>query len=153
MNKMKRITAIIILILAILPAGAQDKKKDHSEWHKKMEAEKIAFFSSTIDLTSEEAQAFWPVYNRFTEEKDAAWHKVRTSFRALRKGLEENKPEKEIIELTKAYETAVRNAHEVESTLGQRFEGVLPQKKIAKIYIAEEYFRRELFKKLKNKNQ
>lgn len=150
---MKRFTAIIILMLAILPAGAQEKKHEHSEWQKKMEAEKIAFFTSTIDLTAEEAQAFWPVYNKFTEEKDAAWHNVRKAFKDLRKGLEEDKSEKEINELTKAYEDAIMNAHEIEGTLRQRFEGILSHKKVAKIYLAEEYFRRELFKKLKKKEQ
>lgn len=150
---MKRFTTIMILMLAIIPAGAQGKKHDHSEWHKKMEAEKIAFFTSTIDLTAEEAQAFWPIYNKFTEEKDAAWHEVRIAFKDLRKGLEEDKTEKEINELTKAYENAIMNAHKVEGTLGQRFEEILPHKKIAKIYIAEEYFRRELFKKLKKKEE
>lgn len=140
-------------MLAIIPASAQGKKHDHSEWHKKMEAEKIAFFTSTIDLTTKEAQAFWPVYNKFTEEKDAAWHNVRRSFKALKKGVEDDKPEDEIIKLTKDYENAIMNAHEVEGTLGQRFEGILPNKKIAKIYIAEEYFRRELFRKLKQNDK
>ena len=37
---------------------------------KKIEIQKIAFITKALDLSSEEAQVFWPVYNNFSDESD-----------------------------------------------------------------------------------
>src|SRR5688572_30493116 len=37
----------------------------------KLDAMKIAFITQELDLTSQEAQTFWPVYNQFDNELDA----------------------------------------------------------------------------------
>jgi len=40
------------------------------ERREKIKAQKVAFITKKLDLTSEEAQVFWPVYNEYEKEKD-----------------------------------------------------------------------------------
>ena len=54
---------LLILLLAmgsLLNAKAQDGEK--------LQALKIAWLTKKLDLSPEEAQRFWPVYNKYTEE-------------------------------------------------------------------------------------
>jgi len=64
---MKHFLIILFLGLGLSLNGiAQDgdQKPDGS----KLEALKIAYLTKKLDLTTEEAQRFWPVYNKYTEE-------------------------------------------------------------------------------------
>ena len=54
---------LLILLMAtgsLLNAKAQDGEK--------LQALKIAWLTKKLDLSPEEAQRFWPIYNRYTEE-------------------------------------------------------------------------------------
>ena len=41
-------------------------------WGARMKSEKIGFLTSEMGLTPEEAQVFWPIYNKAEQEKMAA---------------------------------------------------------------------------------
>lgn len=56
----------MVLILAVPTMEAQDKKKD---WKDRWKAEKIAYITDAMELTSAEAEKFWPVYNKCECEK------------------------------------------------------------------------------------
>ena len=53
-------------LLSLSNIQAQSKK---CSWHDKMMSEKIAFITTELELTPEEAQVFWPVYNQIAKEK------------------------------------------------------------------------------------
>ena len=62
---MKRIILLILLYAAIaLPGMAQDNPKDAG----RIQAYKIAFLTRKLNLTPEEAQRFWPIYNKYEDE-------------------------------------------------------------------------------------
>ncbi len=65
---MKRSLLIMFLFTGLLlTAGAQDppgKERIGS----RIEALKIAFLTNKLNLSTEEAQRFWPVYNQYTRE-------------------------------------------------------------------------------------
>ena len=50
-------------------AGSQERKVQSPEVVQRMKAEKISFISARLDLTTDEAQVFWPVYNEFERKK------------------------------------------------------------------------------------
>jgi hypothetical protein len=64
---MKKYLLLILLTLGILSDGwAQDgEQRDGAN---KLEALKIAYLTKKLDLSTEEAQRFWPVYNKYAEE-------------------------------------------------------------------------------------
>jgi hypothetical protein len=41
---------------------------DQKEPGKRLEALKIAYLTKKLDLSTEEAQRFWPIYNKYTED-------------------------------------------------------------------------------------
>jgi hypothetical protein len=63
MKKYLLITALFVGFL--LPARAQDENKNDGG---RIEALKIAYITRKLNLSTEEAQKFWPVYNKYTDE-------------------------------------------------------------------------------------
>jgi hypothetical protein len=58
---MKKYLLILLLALgSLFNAQAQDGEK--------LQALKIAYLTKKLDLSPEEAQRFWPIYNKYTEE-------------------------------------------------------------------------------------
>ena len=150
---MKRNLFIIIftcLLSAGITAGAH--QRCDGDWKEKMMAEKIAFLTVEHDLTPEEAQIFWPVYNQINEEKDKATGKVIGSYRAMAAALKEGKNEKEIGKLLEKYLDAQEDQRELDKTIADRYKKVLPVEKVAKLYIGEEKFRRHHIRKLHEKH-
>jgi hypothetical protein len=61
MESMKKYLLIIILALGCLfRVQAQDGER--------LQALKIAYLTKRLELSPEEAQRFWPIYNKYTEE-------------------------------------------------------------------------------------
>jgi len=145
---MKRIIAIVSLVLAVSSiVAAQNEKKD-SNWKEKMEAEKIAFLTAEMDLTTEEAQAFWPVYNKVKAVRDEVNKAMWDSFKALKEAMNSDASDQEISRLLNEYLSASQMASSINAQYLQDYEKVLPAKKVAKYYLVEEKFRKFQFNKL-----
>lgn len=111
-------------------------------------AEKIAFLTLEVGLTPEEAQAFWPVYNQVEKEKDEAMFTMIHAYKEMSKAMDEKKGEKEISALLDKYLDAQKKVNEVENGIAAKYKAVLPVEKVAKLYVAEEKFRRQQIRKL-----
>ena len=108
-------------------------------------SEKIAFLTMEMNITPEEAQVFWPVYNQIENEKDAALEEVIRSYKALNTAVEQNKDVEKCLE---AYMAAQEKLREIDSEASEKYKAVLPVEKVAKLYVAEEKFRRQQIRKL-----
>lgn len=88
---MKSKIAYLVAALMLLPLfsfGQPQGKKDHKEhWR----AQKVAYLTEVMDLTAEEAQVFWPIYNQAQKEKREAYKAVRQAYANLDKGIQEGK--------------------------------------------------------------
>ena len=111
-------------------------------------SEKVAFFTVELDLTPEEAQKFWPIYNQVDKEKDETTAAVFKAYIELEKALEAKKPEKEISNLLDQYVEAMEKQSEVNVKADEKFRKVLPVEKVARLYIGEETFRRQYIRRL-----
>ena len=134
-------------------AALSAENRCQEDWKKKMMSEKIAFLSTEIDITPEEAQAFWPIYNQVNQERDEAMFKVFKAYKDLDKAISEDKSAKEISALLKEYLDAQESQRKIESKVAERYEKVLPMEKIARLYIGEEKFRRNHIRKLHSGNR
>ena len=103
---------------------------------------------SPTGLTPEEAQAFWPVYNQVETEKDEAMFAMIRAHKEMSKAIEEKKNEKEISALLDTYLEAQKKLNDIENGIAARYKAVLPVEKVAKLYAAEEKFRRQQIRKL-----
>ena len=62
---MKKYLLILLTAGFLYTAHAQDQEPDGGA---KLQALKIAWLTKKLDLSPEEAQRFWPVYNKYTDE-------------------------------------------------------------------------------------
>ena len=147
---MKKITAICVALAAMmcLCFSADARRNCGEEWKEKMMAEKVAFLTLEVGLTPEEAQAFWPVYNQIETEKDDAMSAMIKAYKEMSKAIEEKKGDKEISVLLDKYLEAQKKLNDIENGISARYKAVLPVEKVAKLYVAEEEFRRQQIRKL-----
>lgn len=140
--------ALIASLFAFNSFAHDNFQKGREEWKEKIMSEKIAFFTTEIGITPEEGQVFWPVYNEVNKEKDEAMHKVFRNYKALAEAIEGGRSEKEIKPLLDAYLKSLEAQREVENKAADKYMKALPVEKVAKLYIAEEKFRRHQIHKL-----
>ena len=147
---MKRITTIFAALAAMiyLCSAADARTSWGDDWKEKLMAEKIAFLTLEVGLTPEEAQVFWPVYNQVEKEKDEAMFGVIRAYKEMSKAIDEKKGEKEVSALLDKYLEAQKKVNEIENGIAAKYKAVLPVEKVAKLYVAEEKFRRQQIRKL-----
>lgn len=149
---MKKIATILAALAAMVCMGFSANASVADDWKEKMMAEKIAFLTLEVGLTPEEAQVFWPVYNQVEKEKDEAMFNVIKTYKEMNKAIEEKKSEKEVAALLDKYLEAQKKMNEVENGIAAKYKAVLPVDKVAKLYVAEEKFRRQQIRKLHDSN-
>lgn len=145
-------TFILIVTILVSIVSAAGQQRNTEDWKQKMMNEKIAFLTTEIGITPSEGQAFWPVYNQVHKEKDEAMHNVFKTYRAMAKAIEEGRSGKEIEKLLNAYLDAQQAQRELDDKASDRYRKVLPVEKVAKLYIAEERFRRRQIHRLNHGN-
>ena len=141
-------TFILTLVLALVIGTASASDNRQEDWKQKMMSEKIAFLTMEMGITPEEAQTFWPVYNQVDKERDEAMRKVFKTFKALEEALASDKGDKEVSKLLDDYRNALEKQGDIEKNAYQQYAKVLPVKKLAKLYVGEEKFRRQHIRKL-----
>ncbi len=112
----------------------------------RIEAIKIAYLTRKLSLTPEEAQAFWPIYDRYSKEKQQLWRqwqKARMNF--WEKDNPTNKDYEQLIQEGFRYREALL---ELDKKYYEEFKKVLPLEKIARFYKAEQEFKQFLIKHL-----
>ncbi len=155
---MRRFILIVMTVVLCLGAYAQDKpqrerkKSQHEEIFNKLQNEKIAFFTSEIDLTPEEAQMFWPVYNQYLKENKTAHSKTIKALQALKNKSGEKLTEVEMQKRVDEYIASIAAQDEVFVKYAAEFKKVLPVEKVAKLYVAEEKFRIKMIRGFREKS-
>lgn len=141
---MNSFMTILVAALFTLTGTASFADNSHKcDWQEKMKTEKIAFLTSAMDLTSTEAEKFWPVYNDMENERRASFKKNMSAFKALNEGLKAGLPEKEISVLVNNYVNAIKASRAVEAKYTPSFLKILSAEKVGKMFVAEEEFRRQ----------
>lgn len=138
----KLIAAAAAIAISAGAMSAQDK------WQERINNEKIAFLTSEMDLTTQEAQAFWPIYNEAKNEKEKLFREVMKAYKALDEGIKAGKTEKEMLTLVENYCAAGKAVNEADERYMQSCLKVLPAEKVARLLIGEEKFRRNQIHKL-----
>jgi len=70
MKQILIITALLISGLSLGQSGNRGNSQEGRTTSEKIEALQIAFLTQELQLTADEAQKFWPIYNDIKEERD-----------------------------------------------------------------------------------
>ena len=130
------ILSIFTLILLI----AQDRRGPSPEMFEKIKAEKISFFTSKLDLSPAEAQAFWPVYNEFEKKRFDIQRQIH-DFERMSDEDYAKLSEPEILKMTNNYIDSFEKEASLRKEYHKQFLKILPQKKVLLMYRTENEFR------------
>ena len=140
-------TCILSFSMIAQPKGPNARQQEKKE---NIEAMKIAFLTKKLDLTPEEAQKFWPIYNQYTAKLQELRKKRRQDGRDAKQNLDDLS-DKEIEQMIDNDLATRQKEIDVQKEYNLKFKEVLPIKKVAKLYAAEEQFKMVLLDKLKDR--
>ena len=86
MKQILSVAACLLMAVSLFaqPQGGRPGEEQRKKEFERIQAEKIAFITQELDLTPEEAQVFWPVYNQCWKEILAANKKKMDAFGEFR---------------------------------------------------------------------
>lgn len=147
--KTKILSLAVMALIGTSTLFAQHQIKEHNgdKRKDKVKAMKIAYLTSELELTTEEAEKFWPVYNEYTAKKE-------DYYKTLKKSKKEHNnidelSDSQLEEMYQAHFKLKKQLLELENTYHAKFKNVLPARKVYQLHHSEETFKRELLKKIK----
>ena len=144
----KLLTFLYIIIFCTLSSYSQEKKGSKE----KIKTLKIAYITDRLNLTPNEAEKFWPIYNTHDENHRLLRSKLRLE---IKKSIKEKKlidtlSESESQRLVLLKQTIDNQIYESKKKFMEQIKKVLSNKKIIKLHLAELDFGRNLMRKYKN---
>lgn len=154
---MKTAMNFLLIALAILAANVSPAQDDDGppvpqERMKEIKAQKSAYLTQKMDLSPEEAQQFWPIYNQMDEEEEAN----RKEFMELRRSLKKSGTE---ITEQQANDLLDRELamREKELQIAKKYDPQLRKaigaQKLVKLYKAERDFHREVMRRFRDRDE
>lgn len=138
----------IIMLYSSLVFSQGHRGEKSPEMRAKIEAQKISYITQQLELSPEEAQKFWPLYNEMNKKKDAFHKEFRQLFRDLKRG-SENLTEDDLIKISdRMAELKVEKA-KMEREYHYKYKKVLSAKQILDLHLAEKQFQGMLLRRIK----
>ncbi len=140
---MKTIILILTLAFSTLSIAQRPNKE-------RIRALKIAYITEKLDLSAKEAQAFWPIYNVYNAQMEEIHTKERKLLRNLKdnwEGISEEKAQEGVRVLLDTQQ----DRYNSKETLINQLRTVVSYKKTLLLMKAEEDFKRDLIRKLKDR--
>lgn len=141
---MKKYLTLAILFLSTSLSFAQPGNESRKE---KIESLKIAFITTELELTPEESEKFWPLYN----EMELKLKKVRKERRQLGEDLKNKLDQLSDADIKSKVNTVLDKdieESEIKKTYTQKFAEVIGYKKAVKLLSLEQRFKRELLHRM-----
>ncbi|MDI6031515.1 sensor of ECF-type sigma factor [Flavobacterium sp. LB2P84] len=147
----KKLLPILLLLVSFNFYAQGESMKEKKE---QIKALKVAFFTTELDLTTNEAERFWPIYNTFDDKQFELRHqKMKTYMRRMSDGSLDKITEKEANTFLAQIEDTEEELFLLRKKFMQNVRTILPAVKIVKLKKAEEDFNRKLLQQYRNKGQ
>ncbi len=144
---------LFAMILFLVPlAFAQPQQNNQQTKKDKIEQLRIAFITKELDLTAEEAEKFWPVYNEMEKKKRNERKSRNEGAKQLRKN-HESMSEADIEKKTKELLDMDIKIAEIKKETTEKVAGVIGYKKALKLLEAEKKFKNELLRRVNQPHQ
>lgn len=146
--KIKKILPIILFFITF-SFYAQIDKDDKRE---KIKAYKVSFLTTELELTSTEAEKFWPIYNAFDDKQYELRHdKMKMYLSKLDEETINSISEKEAAVLLSQIESTDKELYVLRDKYNTNLKKILSAKKILKLKKSEDDFNRKLLKQYRDK--
>ena len=147
LSAMKRLLQILLFVLCVTPAFAQETVEPDEEVQidpkakAKIDAARIAYITERLGLTPEEAEKFWPVYREFVQKRQD----LRKEYR---QGVKRGVDEKTLIDLDLKIK---QQQLDLERDYSGRLQKVVSAQKVITLRQAEGDFRRMLLRQIQQR--
>lgn len=140
---MKKYCYIFILLWIAFNSESQTNAK-----RDKIDQLRVAFINSKVDLSNQETQQFWPLYNELNDKLDNLKKTYRINF--IKNFNAEIISDKEAEALLTVEFILKQKELDLNKEYYEKYKKILPIKKIALIKMAENDFKKELIKTIKS---
>jgi Skp family chaperone for outer membrane proteins len=145
------ITFLCITLLCFSSLNAQKHTKESKE---KIKALKVSFITEELNLSSNEAQKFWPIYNKYDEEQYRLKNKLRSELKKLLKSdVIDKLTEQEAENLVTLKLETDKKLFDLNKEYVTKFKKIISYQKIIKLQVVEMEFTRKLMRKYRHKQR
>ncbi len=140
------IVLLIILVLPVIRLAAQNPNLE------KLNNYKIGFFTKRLNLTSEEAEKFWPVYNEYQGKRNLIQLeklKINRNFNQNGSTLSDN----QLVEMGDKYVDCLVQESSLAVAFHKKLREVLSPSKVIIYYQAENQYKAQLLNELQSARQ
>jgi len=120
--------------------------RQHKERQEKIKSRKIGYFTTQLELTTEEAQDFWPLYNEYWKKRD---YLFTERHRLMRKIQHDVFDDKKALQVTQRLVANMQDDANLLREYNEKFSKVLSPQKLLRYYATEEAFKLELINVLR----
>lgn len=139
---MKNLLSILFLLCFFVGAiNAQEKRQERNA---RIESMRAAYITERLELTVEESQMFWPIFNEY----EAKRKKIQKNF-SHKKDIESMTDAEAEVFLTQSF-VKDQDILDLKRTYFEKFKTVIPIKKIVQLPRIEKRFRQELLKRMRH---
>jgi hypothetical protein len=150
---MKKLSLLLMMMAAtVIHAQKEGDRPGMEKMRERVKAERIAFITEKVALTTDEAQKFWPIYNSFSTEIE----NIRKELRSLRMDRVRNLDKLSEKELDESFAKELALLDKQNSLLKDNHNNIrkeLPAAKVALLYDAEKKFKMQLMRKMKERRE
>ena len=150
--KIKTILSLLVVFISI-NAIAQDgpvirKKREQ------IKALKVAFITSELQLTTDEAEKFWPIYNAYEEKQhDIKKQKLKGYLDRMDDESVDKLAEKDAANILSQMENSEEELYLAKKKFTSSLKSIIPATKILKLRKAEEKFNRKLLQQYRDRKR
>ena len=144
----------ILLIFFFISCNLFAQSGKFQEKRAQIKSMKIGFITTELNLTTDEAARFWPVYNAFDEkQQDLRQRKLRSFMDRMENGTVDKMSDKEATIFLSQLESTEDEMYDLRKKFISNLKGIIPAMKIIRLKKAEEDFNRKLLKQYREKRQ
>jgi hypothetical protein len=147
---MKKFYLVVLTVLSLNLVKAQVPDTELNPNLEKLNAYKIAFFTKRLNLTSREAEKFWPLYNEFQDKRIA----IQLERQKLNRNVNQNElnmTEKDFIETGDRLVALQVQEASLAQEYHKKFREILTPQKVIRLYQAENQYRLLLLNEIKDR--
>lgn len=145
----KKLTILLVLLISVGTAFAQPTSQDQKD---DIDARRIGFITKELNLTSQEAETFWPVYNKYRGEIESL-RKTRASELMSARINFDNYSDEQVDKVIENEFNFRQKELDISRRYNEEFKKILPVKKVARLYRAEQLFKISLIKDMRQEKE
>lgn len=145
---MKKLLFILGFFLTVFSGVQAQEKHDRESHREKIKSLKVAYITEELNMNTRLAQKFWPIYNRYEEQKRELHRREHINLEDAEKFSEAKAKE-----MLKEYLDVEREEYVIKKQLFQDLGRILTAREIIKLHKLEADFNKKLLKEYRTRKE